>query len=497
MLKDYRIRRNPDMRISKTSYMAGLQCLKLLWNRIHAPDLLVEDDDRQRVLITGQEVGLYARKIFPDGIAIDSTLNMQDRIKATQNALSQGKTVYEAAINSGNIYAQIDILVPVRGGWDIVEVKSTTEVKDHYYQDVAFQKYVCGKSGLPIRQCRIATINGDYIKRGPIKVNKLFNLDFISREVAEVIRDVPKSVTGMIKALETKCPKIDVGPHCSSPNPCPLQSQCWAFLPKHNVFELHRIGARAYEFMEQGILRIRDIPAGADLTRYQYIQVKCVKTRKPHINPEAIAEFLDDLEYPVRFLDFESFSTPIPIYDGTKPYQQIPFQYSLHILQGHKAKPVHYEFLAEGRNDPRPTLLLSLKKNIGCSGAILAFSMTFEKTRLEEMSQAFPEHRLWIKKTLPRFKDLLAPFRKAAYYHPDQHGSNSLKQVMPALTDRSYADMDIAGGSAAADEFLRVTFGDVSAAEQRKISNQLLRYCGQDSGGMIDILHALSRCRGI
>ena len=486
-----KVRRNPYMRISKTSYMAGLQCRKLLWTRIHEPDLLVEDDDSKRVFTTGQEVGLYARKLFPNGIAIDTTLSIPDRIKATQAALTQRKPIYEAAICSGNLYAQIDILVPVSSGWDIVEVKSSAKIHDHYYQDVAFQKYVCDKSGLPIRQCRIATINSDYIKRGPIKVNKLFNLNSISKEVAKVIRDVPRSVAVMIRALGTKCPKIDIGPHCSSPHSCPLQSHCWAFLPKHNVFELYRIGARAHEFMEQGILRIRDIPADTPMSRYQSIQVKCVKTGKPYINPEAIIEFMDDLEYPVRFLDFESFSTPIPINDGTKPYQQIPFQYSLHILPRLKAKPVHYEFLAEGRDDPRPALLSNLKKHIGSSGTILAFSMTFEKSRLKEMAEAFPDHRQWIKDALPRFKDLIAPFRRAAYYHPDQHGSNSLKQVMPALTDRSYDNMDIAGGSAAADEFMQVTFGDVSDAERKRVHSQLLRYCKQDAGGMIDILHRL------
>jgi len=487
-----KIRKNHYMRISKTSYMAGLQCLKQLWHRIHKPDLVaIEDDDHQQVLITGQEVGLYARKLFPDGIAIDSILNMQDRIKATRDALAQRKPIYEAAISSGNLYAQIDILVPVRGGWDIVEVKSSTEIKDHYYQDVAFQKYVCGKSGLPIRQCRIATINGDYVKHGPIKASKLFNLNLISKEVAEIIRDVPKSVAAMVKALATKCPKIDVGPHCGAPHTCPLMNQCWAFLPANNVFSLHRGGAKAYAFMAQGILRIRDIPAETALSRYQRIQVKCVKTGKPYINPEAIGEFLDDIKYPIRFLDFETFSTPIPIFDGTKPYQQIPFQYSLHIVNKPKAKPIHYSYLADGRNDPRPKLIQSLKQIIGHSGTILAFNMSFEKTVLKQMAEAFPEHKTWICGVLKRLNDLIIPFRKAAYHHPSQHGSNSLKRIIPALTKLRYDNLPIADGLTAGQEFLRVTFGDVSVTEQRKVQNQLLQYCGQDSGGMIEILRRL------
>ena len=486
-----KVQKNHNMRISKSSYMAGLQCLKLLWNRIHKPDLLVEDDAPQRVFLTGQEVGLFARKLFPDGIAIDTTLSTSDRIKTTRDALTQRKPIYEAAIGSGNLYAQVDILVPARGGWDIVEVKSATRIHKHYYQDIAFQKYVCDKSGLPIRQCRIATINGDYVKHGPIKVKKLFNLALISCEVAEVIHEVPKSIASMVKVLAAKCPKIDISSHCGSPYPCPLQYLCWDFLPKHNVFELHRIGAKAYDFMEQGILRIRDIPAGTALSRYQNIQIKCVKTGKPHVNPEEIAEFMDDLIYPVSFLDFESFNTPIPIYDGTKPYQQIPFQYSLHVLQGIKGKPEHYEFLVEGRDDPRPALLESLKKQIGTSGTILAFNISFEKARLGEMATTFPEHSQWIKGVMPRIKDLITPFRQAAYHHPGQRGSNSLKLVMPALTGQSYDDMKISDGSEAADEFKRITFGDVNDTERQKVRKALLRYCGQDSGGMITILKRL------
>ncbi|MFH0753197.1 MAG: DUF2779 domain-containing protein, partial [Candidatus Omnitrophota bacterium] len=433
-----KIRQNHYMHISKTSYMAGLQCLKLLWNRIHKPELLVVDDALQQVFIKGQEVGLSGNRLRLSGnrlraygIRIDTKLSMPDRIKATHAALAQRKPVYEAAIGSGNMYAQIDILIPVRGGWAIVEVKSSTQIHDHYYQDVAFQKYVCDKSGLPIRLCHIITINGNYVKHGPIMLNKLFNLTLISKEVAEIIREVPKSVAEMIKVLGARCPKIDIGPHCSSPNPCPLQYLCWAFLPKHNVFELHRIGVKAYEFMEQGILRIRDIPAGTALSRYQNIQVKCVKTGQPYVNPKAIAEFLDDLEYPISFLDFESFNTPILIYDGTKPYQQIPFQYSLHVLPNLHGKAAHYEFLAEGRDDPRPALLASLKQHIGNAGTILAFNIAFEKGVLDQMAQSFPQHRPWINRILPRIKDLIVPFRRAAYYHPDQHGSNSLKQVMP------------------------------------------------------------------
>ncbi len=481
------------MLITKTNYMAGLQCPKLLWTRVHRPEDLVTDDDAPSPIERGQEVGIQARSIFPHGNAIDTSLRLQDRIAATRQAILSRKPIYEAAIAVADLYAQIDILVPARGGWDIVEVKSTTGLKDHFIQDVAFQKYVCDKAGLPVRHVCIASLNPEYVKRGPIRIKKLFVIHDVSNEVKMALRTVPADVVRIRKILAARCPKISIGPQCSTPVECPLWDACWSFLPRDNVFELYRIGRKKFDLFGSGVTRIRDIPQGFKLTRYQAIQAKSLKTHKPHIDQPAITAFLSELEYPIRFLDFETFSTPIPIFDGTKSYQQIPFQYSLHVLNAPKAKTIHYSFLAEDRDDPRPKLLRSLKHTIGRSGTILAFNMAFEKTMLKQMAKAFPEHRPWISGALKRINDLIIPFRTGAYYHPRQHGSNSLKQVMPALTKRSYDNMSIADGSTASEEFLRVTFGDVSAAERRKVRNQLLRYCGQDTGGMIDILHALRR----
>ena len=481
------------MLITKTNYMAGLQCSKLLWTRVHRPeDLVTEGDDVPSAIERGQEVGIQAQSLFPGGIAIDTSLRLPDRITATRKALLSRKPIYEAAIAFTDLYAQIDILVPVRGGWDIVEVKSTTDVEDHFIQDVAFQKYVCDKAGLPIRHTHIATLNPEYVKRGPIRIKKLFCIHHVSNEVKAILRTIPVNVARIRKILAVaKCPKIAIGPQCSTPVGCTLMDTCWSFLPKDNIFELYRIGNKKFNLFESGITRIRDIPKDFKLSKYQSIQATSLRTHRPHVDAPAIADFLSEIEYPVRFLDFETFSTAIPIFDGTKPYQQIPFQYSLHVLDAPKAKPIHHSFLAEGRDDPRPKLLRSLKHAIGSSGTILAFNMAFEKNMLKQMAKAFPEHRQWVRGVLKRINDLIIPFRKAAYYHPRQHGSNSLKRVMPALTNRSYDNLPIADGSTASQEFLRGTFGDVSTAERRKIRNQLLRYCGQDTGGMIGILRTL------
>jgi hypothetical protein len=478
--------------------MAGLQCPKFVWHRVHKPEsLLVEESDAPPVLAIGQDVGILAQSLFPDGATIDSFLPIRERIAATSRALINKTPIYEAAISAGDLYAQVDILVPVRGGWDLVEVKSTTEIKEHFIKDVAFQKYVCDKAGLKVRHCRVATLNKDYVKKCPIKVPKLFVIHSVDAEVKEAIREVPPDISRIRKVLAGKCPQVGIGPHCSDPINCPFSEQCWAFLPANNVFELSRIGGKAVNLLEDGITRITDIPEDFRLTKYQTIQIRSTKSRKPHIDVDAVVEFLSQIEYPIRFFDFETFSTPVPIFDGTKPYQQIPFQYSMHVLSAPNVKPAHYSYLAEGRNDPRPELLRSLKAIIGRSGTILAFNMAFEKARLQEMAVAFPSHKAWIHAALKRINDLIIPFRKAAYYHPRQHGSNSLKQVMPALTNLSYDNLPISDGATAGQEFMRVTYGHVSKEEEKRVRSHLLRYCGQDTGGMIDILHNLRSNAGL
>ena len=204
--------------------------------------------------------------------------------------------------------------------------------------------------------------------------------------------------------------------------------------------------------------------------------------------------FLLDLLFIVQlsvFMDFETFATAVPIYDGTSPYQNIPFQFSLHVITKPGAMVEHYEFLAEGKDDPRPSFLAELKQDIGPKGSILVYYAAFEKSRLKELAGAFPEYQEWIDSINERIVDLNVPFRDFSYYHPQQMGSSSLKHVLPVLTNLSYRDMDIGEGNTASLKFMEAAFGNISDLERQKIRTDLLTYCGQDTGGMIDILRKL------
>ena len=248
---------------------------------------------------------------------------------------------------------------------------------------------------------------------------------------------------------------------------------------------LYRAGRKAFKLLQDGVVAIQDIPATTRLTANQQLQHKAVTTGEPQIDRPAIATFLSQLMYPLSFLDFETFGTAIPLFDGVKPYQQVPFQFSLHVVRSAGAEPEHHAFLAEGRSDPRPEFLRQLKSVVSSSGSVVAYNASFEQSRLQECCDLLPEYRSWYREVQRRSVDLLLPFRGFRYYHPDQLGSASMKAVLPVLTGHSYAGLEIHEGGQASREYLRVHFGQVPEAERRKVRQQLERYCGQDTEGMI------------
>jgi hypothetical protein len=245
------------------------------------------------------------------------------------------------------------------------------------------------------------------------------------------------------------------------------------------------------DLLARGILNICDIPEDVDLNSKQQIQKHCVVCGQPHIDRTEIKSFLKSLKYPLYFMDFETFATGIPIYDGTSLYQNIPFQFSLHVVTKPGAMVEHYSYLAEGKDDQRPGFLSDLKKSIGPKGSILVYYEAFEKTRLKELAKAFPEYGELVDSILDRIVDLNTPFKDFSYYHPQQMGSASLKHVLPALTDLTYEDMEIGEGTMASLKFMEAAFGNIPDVERQKIRSDLLTYCGQDTGGMIEILKKL------
>ena len=272
--------------------------------------------------------------------------------------------------------------------------------------------------------------------------------------------------------------------------------ECWRDLPDDNVFTLYRAGKKAIDLYESGVISIRDIPDGFKLNGSQKIQKDAISNGKPNINGAEIANFVSTLEYPLQFLDFETFSMAIPIFDGTKPYQQISFQFSLDIIEKEGEQPTHYSFLAKGREDPRKAFTGALKKAILEKGSIVVYNASFEKRILKELLELFPSEK-WITGAINRLADLLVPFRSFHYYHPKQNGSASIKQVLPAMTGRGYDALAIKNGGMASLKYFKMTYGPngekPSEKEAEKIREELEEYCALDTKGMIGIWEALKK----
>lgn len=447
----------------------------------------------EEVFKQGRIVGEHAQLLFPDGFKIEREFNPNRMSEKSLNALSRNVPIFEAGFIFNKGYALADILVPAQNGsWDLIEVKSSTGIKEDHLLDVAFQKYVYSGAGVKINRCYLMHLNKEYIRNGALEVDKLFKKVDVSEEAEQLLPDTQKNIEILLKLISGPEPNTKIGMHCSEE--CPLWELCTNFLPKDNIFKLRSGKKIALALIEQGIIQIKDIPKYVELSKKQKIQLNSHINNKPYVNKAEIKAFLDKLEYPLYFLDFETIAPAIPIYDQTHPYQDIPFQYSLHLQNSKGSKPVHYEYLAPGNIDPRPEVLKQLRERLGDSGSIIAYNAAYELKCLGSSVKVNPEFKDWINQIRLRFADLLMPFKNFAYYHPEQLGSASLKKVLPALTSETYEGLEIREGRLASAEYLRITFDkSVDESEQQKVKEALLKYCGLDTRGMIDILAALEK----
>jgi len=485
----------PSRLLSKSKYLNGLQCPRLLWIQINEPEQIPEIDPvTQYVFDQGHLVGDLAKKIFPSGIDIPID-DFIGNVRQTETLLEQRKPLFEAGILSGRIYSRIDILNPANEEeWDIIEVKSSTSVKDVHMEDVSFQKYCCEKSGLNIRACYLMYINNQYVKDGDIDPEKLLILQDISAEVEQVAQGIQDRVDVMLEIISaSQCPEVDIGKHCNDPYDCPL-TECWDGLPEHNVFTLYYGGRKSHGLYSSGVVDIIEIPDSYKLSDKQQIQQACITSGEPHVDSEALRQFLLSLQYPVYYLDFETIGPAVPMFDGTRPYQNTPFQFSLHLVRDEDSKPEHFSFLASGTSDPRPGFLSELKQALGNTGSIIVYNQGFEEGILKVLGKAFPEYDGWVNQVCNRLVDLLEPFRKFHYYHPSQKGSASLKSVLPAVTGRGYEGLEIAEGQSASIAFQAVTYSDVPEETRNKVRADLERYCSLDTEGMIWIVDRLRQC---
>ena len=479
--------------LSKSLFLRGLQCPKSLYLYKTQPDLRDPVSDAQEAIFqAGTNVGIVAQGLFSGGKVIPyDGLSLDGQLKLSQAEIAAGTPVlYESAFQFDKVFVKADILRKVGDQWDLYEVKGSTGIKEVYLNDIALQYYVLKNSGLPIRKAYLVYINNQYVRNGALDLDQLFLFEDVTQTAIEMEGFVREEIGRLRGILVGGLPAIDIGEHCSDPYPCDFQGHCWAHIPEYSVLDLVKRGANPWDLYRQRFLRLEDIPK-ASLSPVQLLQVEAYLDQKEFVNLDGIREFLSSLWYPLYFLDFETFYTPIPIYDGTKPYQQVPYQYSLHSLQGEHSDLGHSEFLAPPNIDPRRPLVEKLVGDIPDNACVLAYNASFEKTILNQLADWFPEHRQALEGIIDHLRDLAAPFRVRDVYRWEMKGSYSQKMVLPALIPgMTYQGLEIGDGGMAMEGYFRLCqIGDPGEVE--KVRQALLEYCRMDTLGMVRIYEKL------
>ena len=489
--------------LSKSKYCNAVQCPKMLWLKTYRPECFDESVMNENVLKTGNEVGDLAMGLFGDFVEVteytDGKLDIKKMLERTSEEIEKGTSIIcEASFSYDGNYCAVDILRNLgENKVEIYEVKSSTAIHDIYYHDAAYQNYVLTKLGYHVNKVCIVHIDSSYVRFGELELNKLFKINDVTDTVKSYYSSVEERISFLNDYMNQKEePDKALSMDCHKPYECGFYSYCSRTLPSPNIFDISSLRkSTAFELFNRGIVSFEDINTSNALKKNYMIQVEhelndCV----PYIDKEYIKDFVNTLSYPIYFLDFETCQFAIPQYDNSKPYEQIPFQYSLHYIEEKGGILKHKEFLAYPGEDPRRKLAETLCKDIPLNVCTTAYNMSFEKGRIKEMAELYPdlaEHLLNIRDNI---KDLMIPFQQKKYYCKAMQGSYSIKYVLPALfpntPELDYHNLEgVHKGDEASQTFINMQSMD--ARELEKWRTYLLKYCWLDTFAMVKVWEKL------
>ena len=485
--------------LSKSTFIRGLQCEKSLYLYKHNDDLRDGISTQlQSIFNQDTNVGLLSQQLFPNGVDASPSdhFKIQESVLKTKEFIDNGESIiYEATFQFNGVLVALDILVKDKEGWKAYEVKSSTSISETYINDTAIQYYAITNSGIELKDISIVYINNQYIKKGDIEVKELFTVESVLDRVKEVVPSIPSQIESFKRLIaQDSVPNIDIGIHCSSPYGCDFMGHCWKHIPEYSIFNISNLyTTKKFELYEKGIVSFEQIELNnSKLNSNQILQVTSELNKTTYIDKDNITQFLKDFEYPLYYLDFETMTSAVPIYDNSKPYQQLVFQYSLHIQTEH-GELEHKEYLAEASPniDPRINFVKQLISDCGSTGDILVYNIGFERGKLNDLITMFPIYTYEISNIIGRLKDLMIPFQKKWYYTPAMKGSYSIKYVLPALLpELSYQDLEIKEGGTASSIFTQMVNGEFEG-DIDKTKKDLLDYCKLDTFAMVKILEKL------
>lgn len=483
--------------LSKSKYCKGIQCPKILWLDRYKPEE-AEDVLSESVISTGNMVGELARSYFGDYSLVEFSYDKKTMTGKTEELISGGaENIAEASFMTDGLYCAVDILRRNGGGWDIVEVKSSTKVSDIYVEDMAFQYYVLRCCGINVKNVYNMHINSSYVRRRELDLKGLFVIEDYTEAVKDKFDEVRSNISAVRSYIDTETePERDIDCCCDQPYECAYKHYCGKHIPEYSVFNMARMQTKKkYSLYREGIVSYEDILKNPKkVNEKQLRQAEAVVYGKPdEYDAGKIREFLDTLSYPIYHLDFETFQQAVPEFEGCSPYEQIPFQYSLHI-EYEDGQLIHKEFLAREGSDPRRALAESLIKDIPQDVCSAAYNMAFEKSVLKRLAASFPDISAHLMNIHENMHDLMVPFQQQYYYSAAMNGSYSIKYVLPALCpgdpELDYHNLDGvhngAEASAAFAEMAKHTPEEIAAMRAN-----LLKYCGLDTYAMVKVLRKL------
>ncbi len=483
-------------RLSKSRFVAGWQCPKLLWWKAHEPlaPELQPDKVLQDLFDQGQQVGELARTEFPGGVLIDLPHTAVDeRLAATQAALDAGApAIFEASFLAGEVYVAVDVLERTTDGFSLIEVKSSSSVKDEHIPDAAIQTWVLRKAGLSISSVQIMHLNKEY--RHPGRGNLLVRED-VTEPVEAFLPQVPGMVEEQLEVLAGPLPAKKIGLHCFEPRECPFLDRCWPDDPLH-ISKLYLAGPKTTaSYLASGVHRIPDIPPNTRLPDAARRQLRALKENRLIVEP-GLRQALEPFESPLGFLDFETVSRALPVWEGLGPWHQAPAQFSYH-QERPDGTYDHTGWLAEGAEDPRRALALAMLDATAGARRIVVYT-SFEKTRIKALQEFVPDLSAPLEELIGKLTDL-HPVIRNHVYHPDFHGSFSLKYILtPLVPELSYSDLVIVDGMLASVEIARLLFvaNKIPVKERDKLRQDLLDYCERDTWATVRLVQVLRELAG-
>ncbi len=478
--------------LSKSHIISHRQCPKRLWLQVNCRDLR-EAAATQAKRAEGNTVGTLARDMIPDGVLIDAD-DLREALRQTNQALAAKprRVLFEATAQHDGVLVRADVLSPLQRGWHMIEVKSSSKLKDNHLEDAAIQSWVLRQAGVPVAAESIAVVDTAFVYPGQGRYAGLLRQEEITRDVAALRGEVPQWVAAARTTLAArKAPRIEPGPQCNAPFACPFQGHCIPPAEGYPVDILPNARKLPAQLRAEGYADLRDVPKSR-LSNPRHLQVwQASRSGKAVVDP-ILPLTLRALGYPRTFMDFESLNPAIPIWPGTRPYQQIVFQWSCH-TQTRSGRVTHREFLSDGPQDPRHAFLTTLLDAVGRSGPVLVWNDAFEKTRLRELAALYPAFASRIDALINRLVDLLPLFRKH-YYHPAMMGSTSLKDVLPTIApDLAYDDLEVANGTQAQEAFQRMLLQQMPQSQRESTRQALLKYCERDTGALVRVVEFLSQ----